>query len=259
MGKTKTATDRQTVDEPLLRTEGLTKTYGGFTALDSVDFALDENELRGIIGPNGAGKTTFFNLISHLHAPSAGQIWFEDDEITHEPTHKIAKRGIAHLFQTANMFPELSVTENVLGALYANSGIPSPLSRYRDDEKGREQAYEHLERVGLADVAQATVANLSHGDRKQLQFAVGLATDPKLLLLDEPTAGLSAAETTAVKELIEDLKGEVSMIMIEHDMDIVLDLVDKVTVLHQGRIFFEGKPEAISDSEDINRIYFGRE
>lgn len=243
----------------VLQTDGVTKRFGEFTAVDSVDFELAPGELRGVIGPNGAGKTTFFNILSGLLEPTAGTIHFKDEDITHTSPHKIAQRGMSLAFQITSVFPDLTVTENVLGAFNGQKRRLNPFVRYTADSEGYQQTMEVLQRVGLTDHADESVDNLSHGDQKVLEIALALAGDPDLLLLDEPTAGLSTSETTQVMSLIEELHGDITVLLIEHDMDVVMRMVDGLTVLHEGSIIAEGTPEEIRNNEMIKEIYFGRE
>ena len=246
------------MSEAVLRTEGLTKEFDGFVAVDGVDLELPEGDLRGLIGPNGAGKTTVFNMISGILSPTAGTIWFDGEDITDLAPHRITSRGLSLSFQITSIFPGLTVRENVLGALNGGTGMPSPIRRYGADAEKRRRVREILSRVGLETAIDETAGNLSHGDQKVLEIALALAGDPTLLLLDEPTAGLSASETRTVKDLLEELRGEITIILIEHDMDLVMGLVDSLTVLHNGQVLVEGSPAEIQDDERVQEIYFGR-
>jgi branched-chain amino acid transport system ATP-binding protein len=243
---------------PLLRTEDLTRRFEGVVAVEGVSFEVPEGELRGIIGPNGAGKTTFFNLITGALAPSAGTIAYRGADITGLSAHKRAQRGIARAYQVTNVFPGLSVEESVLGARNGQKRLLNPIRTSRNDREGRAAVRDVLESVGLADHLETTVENLSHADQKLLDIALVLATDPDLVLLDEPTAGLSTNETGKVKSLIDDLRSEVTILLVEHDMDVVMDLADRITVLHNGQILAEGTPETISDTQRVQEVYFGR-
>ncbi|WP_336001898.1 ABC transporter ATP-binding protein [Halorientalis halophila] len=247
------------MNETVLRTDGLTRKFGQLVAVNDVDLEIYEGEIRGLIGPNGAGKTTVFNMLSGMLEPTSGEIWFNEEEITHMPPHKITSRGMALAFQITSIFPELTVTENVLGALNGQKRFLSPLERYGDDEDGIARAMDILDRVGLAEHAEETAENLSHGDQKVLEMALALAGDPELLLLDEPAAGLSASETRTVVDLLEELRGEITIMLIEHDMDLVMELVDNLTVLHHGEIIAEGSPAEIKANEQVQEVYFGRE
>jgi branched-chain amino acid transport system ATP-binding protein len=246
------------MSEAVLRTEDLTKEFDGFVAVDGVDLELRQGDLRGLIGPNGAGKTTVFNMVSGILSPTAGTIWFDGDDITDLAPHRITSRGLSLSFQITSIFPGLTVRENVLGALNGGTGMPSPIRRYGADAEKRRRVREILSRVGLETAIDETAGNLSHGDQKVLEIALALAGDPTLLLLDEPTAGLSASETRTVKDLLEELRGEITIILIEHDMDLVMGLVDSLTVLHNGQVLAEGSPAEIQDDERVQEIYFGR-
>lgn len=249
----------RTTGENVLRTKGLTKNFGELTAVDNVDLEIYEGRIRGLIGPNGAGKTTVFNMLSGMLDPSAGEIWFKGKNITNTPSYEITSSGMALAFQITSIFPELTVRENVLGALNGQKRVLNPITRYKDDEEGIERAMEILGRVGLADHAAETAENLSHGDQKVLELALALAGDPDLLLLDEPAAGLSVSETQTVVDLLEELRGEATIILIEHDMDLIMELADNLTVLHHGQIIAEGSPAEIKENEQVQEIYFRRE
>ncbi|MDX1747675.1 MAG: ABC transporter ATP-binding protein [Halobacteriales archaeon] len=241
-----------------LRTTGLTRRFGAFTALDGVDFTVSRNELRGIIGPNGAGKTTFFDLVSGLRRPSDGKIWFEGTDITGMPAHQISRRGISRTLQIASAFPSLTVLENVMGAVNGTKHLLSPVRRYRTEEAVRGRARSILDRVGLSDVSDRPVGELSHGDARVLELALALSSDPDLLLLDEPTAGLATGEIHMVTDLIADLAGDVTVLLVEHNMDVVMDVADRLTVFTNGRILAEGTPEAIRGDDRVRDVYFGR-
>ncbi|WP_423751375.1 ABC transporter ATP-binding protein [Salinirarus marinus] len=247
------------MSDAILRTENLTRRFGELVAVDAVDLEVHDGEIRGLIGPNGAGKTTVFNLLSGMLDPSSGRIWFDGEDITHTPPHEITSRGMALAFQITSIFPELTVVENVLGSINGQKRLLSPIARYSDDREGIDRATGILGRVGLERYADETAENLSHGDQKLLELALALASDPDLLLLDEPTAGLSASETRTVVELLEELRGEVTIVLIEHDVDLVMELVDSLTVLHRGRIVAEGTPAEIERNETVQQVYFGRE
>jgi branched-chain amino acid transport system ATP-binding protein len=247
------------MSDPVLRTDALTKTFDGFHAVDDVDIELPEGELRGLIGPNGAGKTTIFNMVAGILSPTSGRVWLNGEDITDLPAHKITSRGLSVSFQITSIFPELTIEENVIGALNGTAGIASPFRRYGADTANLERVDELLARVGLDADPDETAGTLSHGDQKVLEMALALAGDPTLLLLDEPTAGLSASETRTVKALLDDLRGGVSIVLIEHDMDLVMDVVDSLTVLHNGKVLAEGAPREIQGNEEVQRIYFGRD
>ena len=245
-------------DPPVLRTEGLTKRFGATVAVDDVGLSVPGNEVRGLIGPNGAGKSTLMGLVSGLLRPTAGEVYLAGERVTDLPAHARARRGVALSLQVESLFPSLTAAENVVGALSAGAGLPNPLARY-DEPPVVERAHEVLARVGLGERADHDVGELSHGEGKLLELALALATDPSLLLLDEPTAGLAPAERGTVADLVADLSAECSVVLIEHDVDLVLRLADRVTVLHDGRVLAEGTPEAIAADETVGQVYLGRE
>ena len=247
------------MSDSLLRTEGLTRRFDGFVALDGVDLAVDRGELRGLIGPNGAGKTTLFRLLAGELAPSSGRVYLDGADITDWPAYRRARAGVARAFQVTALFPDLTVRENVLGARNGRKRLLSPVTRYRGDRAGLAATEEVLARVGLADRADVTVADLSHAEAKTLELAVVLATDPDLLLLDEPTAGLAADGTAHVRDLVDDLRTSHTVLLVEHDVDVVMGLADRITVLHQGQVLAEGTPDYIQADERVQRVYLGGE
>ena len=242
---------------PLLKTEGLTKSFGGLTAVAGVDFALAPGEVRAVIGPNGAGKTTFFNLLTGLLPPSAGRIFFRGEDITHLPPHRVARKGISRTLQVTSLFPGLTVFDNVWAAAQSRRRFFNPFvhaSRLHDvDRKTREV----LELIGLKDKSDELVSNLSHGDQRLLEIGLALSTNPSLLLLDEPTAGLGPQETTEVARMIKVFAKGTTVIIVEHDMDVVMSLADSITVFDQGRVLLEGPPDAIQRSEKVREVYLG--
>ena len=246
------------MSDPILRTEGLTKRFGTTVAVDDVDFTLPAGELRGLIGPNGAGKSTFMGLLAGLLRPTAGEVYLRGERVTDLPAHARVRRGIALSLQVESLFSSLTVTENVVGALSAGEGFSNPFGRY-DDPDVVDRAHEVLDRVGLGDRADRDVGALSHGEQKLLELSLALATDPAVLLLDEPAAGLSRREVARVADLIDDLRDERSVVLVEHDVDLVLRLADRITVLHDGRVLAEGTPEEVAADEAVGRVYLGRE
>lgn len=241
--------------EPILRAEGLDRSFGGIHAVNNVSLEIPEGALHAIIGPNGSGKTTLFNLITGHTKPSAGRVRFAGEDITGMPFSKVARRGLAKSYQITTVFPLLTVFENVRIAAQAAGhsyvfwrpadGITSVIRRTE----------EILERIGLADDRDVIAGNLSHGDQRRLDLAIALATSPRLLLLDEPTAGMSPTETAATVNLVKELNQDVTILMIEHKMDVILTIADRITVLHQGEKLFEGAPAEVKSHPKVQEVY----
>jgi branched-chain amino acid transport system ATP-binding protein len=246
--------------ETLLDARALTKRFDGFIAVNAVDVSISRGTIHSVIGPNGAGKTTFFRLLTGIQRPSSGRVTFAGQEITGRRPHVIARRGLAQSFQITNIFPRLSVLESVQIAILARR------KRSRDfltvfQHRVESEARDLLEQVGLEDFSEVTARELSHGDQRILEMTLALATQPRLLLLDEPTAGMSPLETGKMVELVTDLaraKG-LTVLLSEHDMDVVFGISDRVTVLHQGRVITEGPPEQVQDDERVVEVYLGSE
>jgi branched-chain amino acid transport system permease protein len=240
----------------VLETRGLTKIFGGLVAVDGVDFTVRAGEIRAVIGPNGAGKTTLFNLITGVFAPTKGEILFRGETITGLAAHRISQKGIARTVQVTSIFPTLTVTDNVwLGA--QSRGSLNPLVRRVAIGTIRQQVEELLALVGLTGEADTEAAELSHGDQRLLEIALALSTRPDLLLLDEPTAGLSAKETRDMVRVIRHLSARQTIVIVEHDMDVVMELADTITVLHMGRTLAEGPPQATRENRLVQEVYLG--
>jgi branched-chain amino acid transport system ATP-binding protein len=243
--------------EPLLRTEALSRSFGSLLAVDRVDLSIDAGELRSIIGPNGAGKTTFFRLISGEMAPSAGRVWFKGRDITGLRQHAVARLGITKSYQITNVFPHLTVHENVR---VAAQGWTRSLDFWsRADRLGAiaARAHEILGTVGLAAKAALLAAHLSHGEKRHLEIGIALASDPELLLLDEPTAGMSPEETDETMRLIRELATARTIVLVEHKMKLVMRISDRITVLHQGQVLADGTPAEIRANERVQQTYLG--
>lgn len=226
----------------LLETRGLSRSFGGLEAVSTVDFALNAGEICAVIGPNGAGKTTFVSLISGRIEPTSGRIFFEGRDITGFPAFKRVRLGIAYTFQITSIYGNLSVAENV--ALAAH-------------HIGRKQGMDYLERVGLADRAEQVAGTLSYGHQRLLEVAMGLALRPRLLILDEPTQGLSDAEIASFIALVKGISGETTILLIEHNMPVVMALAHRITVMDRGRILAEGSPEEIRANASVQSAYLG--
>ena len=243
----------------LLEIENLVKSFGGFQATDGVNLTVVEGSLCSLIGPNGAGKTTLFNQITGYLVPDSGRITFKGEEITGLHPYQISRKGITRAFQIINIFPRLTVMESVQLAILAKRG--HTLKCFAPARKMvRERAMAILETVGLAERAGDRARELSHGDQRVLEFALALAGEPELLLLDEPMAGMSPYERVQVTELIQKVQQDrgLTVLFCEHDMDVVFGISERVTVLHQGRVIAEGKPEDIKKNEEVHMVYLGQ-
>ncbi|MBI5551307.1 MAG: ABC transporter ATP-binding protein [Desulfobacterales bacterium] len=246
----------------ILEVKDLHKSFGGNQVLSGVNFVVEEGELSSIIGPNGAGKTTLFNLITGLHVPTRGAVYFQGKNIAGCQPYEVVRRGIAKAFQITSIFPRLSVLENVTVAIVSqqkrNANLVTPVAKLKEVHA---QARLLLESVGLADKADQQSGTLAHGNQKRLDIALALALKPKLLMLDEPTAGMSPEERRATVELVQRLweQLKISMLFIEHDMDIVFGISQKVRVLCYGTLIAEGPPAEISKNKKVIEVYLGEE
>ncbi|SNZ06844.1 amino acid/amide ABC transporter ATP-binding protein 1, HAAT family [Natronoarchaeum philippinense] len=247
----------------MIRTSDLTKRFGGLTAVDGVEFELGENELCSLIGPNGAGKTTFFNLLTGTLAPTAGSVEFREDggwtDVTDDDPHETALRGVHRSYQISNLFPTATTLENVRVAAQAHGGVDSwKLWRNADAfERYEREARAILDRVGLADEADTPAEALSHGQKRHLEVAIALAGDPDVLLLDEPTAGVSSDAIDRLVELIRSVAEDHAVLLVEHNMDVVMDVSDRVAVLHQGELIADGPPNAVREDSAVQEAYLG--
>lgn len=245
---------------PALECEGLTKRFAGLEAVKQVNLRVDTGERLAIIGPNGAGKTTLFSLISGLHPVTSGSIRIFGRDITHLPSYRRTYLGLGRTFQITNLFPTLTVLDNlVIGAMGLRGtkfSMLKPLSTYRELY---ERAGEVLESVGIAEKRGKVVKNLSYGEQRQIEISLALVNNPVVLLLDEPTAGLSLADTLMVAEMISKLDPKMTILIIEHNMDVALQVAGRIMVMHQGSVFAEGSPMEIRDTPEVQEIYFGTE
>ena len=242
----------------LLRVEHVTKSFDGFIAVRDLSLTVEKGQIACIIGPNGAGKSTAFNLITGHHLPTEGRVFFRDQKITGLAPHAICQMGIGRSFQRTNIFPRLSVFENVQIAVLAH--YKKTLNFFTAAKHLLvSETYSILEDVGLTDEADAISGMLSYGFQKQLEFGIALASEPELLLLDEPTAGMSPQETTSTISLIEKIAHDrgLTFLFTEHDMDVVFSIAEKITVMHQGEVLAEGKPDEVRRNPDVQRVYLG--
>jgi branched-chain amino acid transport system ATP-binding protein len=243
------------VNDLILQADGLDRSFGGIHAVNNVSLEIPRGTLHAIIGPNGSGKTTLFNLITGHTKPSSGRVRFAGEDITGMPYSKVARKGLAKSYQITTVFPLLTVFENVRIAAQA-AAHSYVFWRPADGIKAvTHHTEEVLERIGLAGDGDVIASNLSHGDQRRLDLAIALATSPRLLLLDEPTAGMSPTETTTTVNLVKELNQDVTILMIEHKMDVILTIADRITVLHQGEKLFEGAPAEVKSHPKVQEVY----
>jgi branched-chain amino acid transport system ATP-binding protein len=240
-----------------VKTQQLSKTFSGFIAVNSVDFEVPQGELRAVIGPNGAGKTTFFRLLSGELPPSAGKVWFEGRDVTHSPAYRLARLGIGKSYQITNGFPNLTVFENVRIAAQPPGLDFRFWASYGDVGALSDTTQRILEVVELAPKRNVLASELSYGDRRRLELAMALGNEPRLLLLDEPTAGMTPKETDSAIELIRRIAEGRTVILVEHKMKLVMSICDRISVFHQGSILAEGSPEEVRANREVQTIYFG--
>jgi branched-chain amino acid transport system ATP-binding protein len=248
----------------LLEIQKLTKRFGGLVAVNDVSFSVEKGKVNAIIGPNGAGKTTFFNLISGFYKPTSGQIIFKGQDITHLPANQRAKLGIARTFQTTHLFEQSTVFDNVMVGhrLRTSSNLFDAVFRTkrlkREEAECKEKAMEVLEFVGLTDVADKIVANISQEQKKRAAFALALATEPEIVLLDEPAAGVNPDETEGLEQLIVKIVDHgITVCLIEHKMSMIMKIAHKIMVLNYGGKIAEGTPEEIQNNETVIKAYLG--
>jgi branched-chain amino acid transport system ATP-binding protein len=247
------------VSEPVLRTEDLTKRFDGLTAVDRLSFNLVGGRLHAIIGPNGAGKTTFFNLVSGLLAADGGRVYFYGRDISGLKPHQISRLGIKRTLQIKSVFPQLAVADNLWITAQAAHGFLHPFRPAARDHDTRERVERTLDRIGLAALATRPAGTLSYGDVALLEIGMALISGPRLLLLDEPTCGMSPAETDRAVATIRELARTIDIIIIEHDMEVVFGIADDITVMAQGAILACGNPSEIAADERVREAYLGRE
>jgi branched-chain amino acid transport system ATP-binding protein len=243
---------------PLLEVRSLARSFGGFKAIDGVSFSVPRGSISAIIGPNGAGKTTLFNLITGHVSPDVGVVLFDGQDVTGTPPHQLCRLGMGRSFQRTNVFGRLTAYQNLQAAFVSHRGdgrrpFVSSNRLYQSETEAL------LTAVGLHDRAALPASSLSHGDQKQLELGIALAIEPTLLLLDEPTAGMSATETSAAIGLIQRIARErnLTLLFTEHDMEVVFSIADRIIVLHQGRVLADDRPETIRTNPDVRSVYLG--
>ncbi len=244
----------------ILETQDLRKAFGGLIAVDGVSMKVKHNTLHTIIGPNGAGKTTFFNLLSGNYRPTGGKVFYKGQDITDQPTHRRAHIGIGRSFQITNVFPNLSVLENVrLAAQAVGKDSFKFWEHHRHFRRYEEQARAILEQVGLSPQAALPARSLPHGGKRKLELGILLASSPELLLLDEPTAGMAREEIPMLMDVIQSVRdgGDKTIILVEHKMDLVMNVSDRISVMHQGQLLAEGTPAEIAANPTVQKAYLG--
>jgi branched-chain amino acid transport system ATP-binding protein len=245
-----------------LEVRGIVKSFGGLRALQDVSLSVETGEIRAIIGPNGAGKSTLFNVMTGLLSPDSGEVVFDGERISGIPPHRVIRKGIGRSFQITNIFPRMSVFENVQVALFSqHRENRSALTLARNFRDVTEEVLAVLGQVGLADKFDSSASVLSHGDQKRLEIAITLACRPKLLMLDEPTAGMSRFESRETVALLQKISREqgLTLVFTEHDMDIVFGISEKITVLQQGAVIADGAPAEIKANPEVRKAYLGEE
>lgn len=247
-------------DEIAIETQHLSKNFGSLAAVKDVSIKIRKNSLHAIIGPNGAGKTTLFNLLSGTLKPTAGKVFYKGMDLTQQPVHKMIHLGIGRSFQITNIFPNLTVYENIRLASQAmepgNFRIVDDVSKLADCER---RTQEVIQRVGLQSQAMLLARTLPHGDQRKLELGMILAPDPEVLLLDEPTAGMAAEQVPELIALIQEiqLSGEKTVVLVEHNMNVVMSISDKITVMHLGQVLAEGSPSEIASNKEVQTAYLG--
>jgi branched-chain amino acid transport system ATP-binding protein len=240
---------------PIISTELLTVRFGGLIALNQVNFEVRRGEIRAIIGPNGAGKSTFFNCLTGVLRPSAGRIMLNGDDIAGSTPDRISRKGIARSYQITNILPNVTTLENVRIAAQSRRHGWHMLKHHNVYGEVIAKAEEVLGSIGLRSKAEELAANLSHGEQRNLEIGIALATEPELLCLDEPTAGMSAAETRDTIELVRSIAKNLTILIVEHDMQVVMELADRITVFHYGEVLAEGTPAEIQQNPKVHEVY----
>ncbi len=241
-----------------LRVQGLSRRFGGIRAVSDVDLDVEHGDRVSVIGPNGAGKSTLFNLIAGLYKPTGGTVELFGEDITRLPSRKRAQRGLTRTFQTSKLFLDLTVADNLYLSLAAPPRSVNPLRSVLRDAERSARVRELAEQVGLAGQTETPASELSHGEQRQLEVGMALGGDPKLLLLDEPAAGFSPSERAHLVDMLTNLAPSITLLLIEHDMDIALVIGDRIVVMHEGKKLMEGTPDDIRQSTEVHEIYLGK-
>jgi len=240
---------------PILRTEGLTMRFGGLTAVNKVSIAIPRGEIRAIIGPNGAGKSTFFNCLTGVLQPTSGRIFLNGEDVAGLPPNKVSHKGLARSYQITNILPGASVLENVRIAAQSRRHAWNMVRNRFSFPDVMDRARAVLDSVGLREQEDELAANLSHGAQRNLEIGIALATEPQLLCLDEPTAGMSVSETRTTVELVRRIAKDLTIVIVEHDMEVVMGLAKTITVLHYGEVLAEGTPAQIQANPRVQEVY----
>ena len=245
---------------PILHLDGVTKNFGGLQALKDVNLRIEEGDLRGIIGPNGAGKTTLFTVVTGEFKPSAGKVYLRGENISGLPPYAICRKGLSRTFQLTRIFPEMTVYDSIWAGANSKARHPwNPVSRAHRLEHIERETLEICKLIGLEEKKDELAVNLSYGDQKVLEMAMALSTKPSVLLLDEPTQGVGGKEVDTIVEVVKKLSEKMTIVLIEHTIDVVMQLCRTVTVLTEGQVFAEGTPEEISANKEVQRVYLGEE
>jgi len=248
-------TGRGAASGPILRTEGLTMRFGGLTAVNNVSIAIERGEIRAIIGPNGAGKSTFFNCLTGVLRPTSGRILLNGEDIAGRPPNEVSHKGLARSYQITNILPGATVLENVRVAAQSRHHAWNMVRNRLSFTDVVDRARAVLDSVGLRDDEDELAANLSHGAQRNLEIGIALATEPQLLCLDEPTAGMSVSETRSTVELVRRIAKDLTIVIVEHDMEVVMGLARTITVLHYGEVLAEGTPAQIQANPRVQEVY----
>jgi len=243
---------------PILQLAGVTKHFGGLQALKDVNIRIEEGDLRGIIGPNGAGKTTLFNVVSGEFKPSSGKVYLRGEDISGLPPYAVCRKGLSRTFQLTRIFPEMTVYDSIWAGANSKARHPwNPVSRADRIGHVAKETLEICKLIGLEEKRDEPAVNLSYGDQKVLEMAMALSTKPSVLLLDEPTQGVGGKEVDTIVEVVKKLSERMTIVLIEHTIDVVMQLCRTVTVLNEGQVFAEGRPEEISANKEVQRVYLG--